>query len=108
MKKKIISKLYFLLILAIPFTCVYVIFQKSSSQEIICFINEINGEVTEDEGLTDSNEIHFDSLGSGIINSKVHFNFNFLNNSLSTISYFFNIHEIYLGLSPPPPKSLFT
>ena len=108
MRKRITHNLYFLFLLINSFTCVYVVFQEASYKEIISFITEIDSEVTEDEGLTDSNEVHFNSIASGLINSQERFSFVFLSNSLSNISYFFNIQEIYLGLTTPPPKFSFS
>ncbi len=108
MRKRITHNLYFLFLLINSFTCVYVVLQEASCKEIISFITEIDSEVTEDEGLADSNEVHFNAIGCGIVNNQDRFNFSFSSNSLSNISYFFNIQEIYLGLSTPPPKSLFS
>jgi len=80
-------------------------FEVSSCEEIISFFDS---NVNEDESISDSNEVQFDSLGNGLLSKLNLFNIFLASNSLSNIAYFFNIQEVYMGLLTPPPKSRFS
>lgn len=90
-----------------PFTSMFIAFNGTSLKELYSYVDEIDTQISDDD-TTHSNEVHCDTQISGLINCQEGLNFIFLSNHLSTLSYFFNTQEIYLGLSTPPPKISFS
>lgn len=108
MRKIIIQKILLFLLLTSPITSAVIIFGDTLFKEIYCSLDIIDTELGEDDGISDSNEVSISDSLNGQINHQERFNFSFLRNHLPKRSDFFNLQEIYLGLSTPPPKSFFS
>ncbi|CAH0997496.1 hypothetical protein EMA8858_03629 [Emticicia aquatica] len=105
MRKRIIEKIYVVLLLTTIFlgSCA-VVCDLFSKDTISCVDTDI--ELLEDSNMNDSNETSIGHANNSIINHISLFSFDSFLTHKNCFSYLQNTYEIYLGLTTPPPKYL--
>ncbi|WP_435353580.1 hypothetical protein [Emticicia sp. SJ17W-69] len=105
MRKKIIEKIYFVLLLTTIFSSSYVMLHDIVSKDKIS-CPDVDIELLNDCDLSDANETTIVYINNDINESAFFAIFDNFSNNNNVFLYLQNTYEIYLGLNTPPPKYL--
>lgn len=103
MRKKIIDKIYIVLLLTTLFSSSYTMLRNMASKDgVSC--TDTNIELLEDSPMADTSETSVEEINetmSGIVST---FDLRGFFSYFNAYFYLKNTYEIYLGLNTPPPK----
>ncbi len=104
MRKKIIDKIYIVLLLTTIFSSSYVILLDMASKGDVSYTNT-NIELLEDGSIVDSSETSLEEINETISGIVSMFDLRSLFSYFNAYFYEQNTYKIYLGLNIPPPKN---
>ncbi len=103
MRKKIIDKIYIVLLLTTLFSSSYTILLDMASKDgVSCTDTDI--ELLEDSNMADTSETSIEEINQTTNAVVSTFDLRSFFSYFNTYSYIQNTYEIYLGLNTPPPK----
>lgn len=101
-KKKIIDKIYFVLLLTAIVSSSYAVLRDIASKNQI-YCADVDIELIEDNSTADSNDIGLDQVNESLIEKISLFSFSQFSATVNTYYYLQNANEIYLGRKTSPP-----
>lgn len=103
MRKKIIDKIYIVLLLTTMFSSSYTMLHDMVSKDgVSCTDTDI--ELLEDGNMADTSETSLEEINETMIGNVSMFDLRGFFSYFNAYFYIQNTYEIYLGLNTPPPK----